>query len=165
MNAEQVKPSQAHGNADVLRAKADAANRKRNQRKAEQARQEQADRNQRKAEQARQEQADRIKREAEEQARQEREAEEERVRQEEEKMWSEVKKETKAEKKAYKQGKIRTRVDGIEFDSLAKAMAHIDPVLWGKESDYRTSCWIKINRALKKEGVCVYGGHKYELIK
>ena len=91
--------------------------------------------------------------------------EEERVRQEEEKMWSEVKKETKKEKGPVKQGKIKTKVDGIEFDSLAKSMAYIDPVLWGKENDYRTSCWIKINRQLKKEGICVYGGHKYELIK
>lgn len=143
MNTSKVKPSQAHGNEEVLRAKASEANRKRAQRKREQAWQE-----------------------AEERARQEREAEEARIREEEAKMWQEAQpkaEKPKAEKKAYKQGKIKTRVDGQEFDSLAKAMASIDPVLWGKENDYRTSCWIKINRALKKDGSVVYGGHTYEL--
>jgi hypothetical protein len=150
MNASKVKPSQAHGNEEVLRAKAAQANAKRAQRKREAAWQEAEER-------ARQE------REAEARARQE--AEETRVREEEAKMWQEAqpKAEPKAEKKAYKQGKIKTKVDGIEFDSLAKSMAYIDPILWGKENDYRTSCWIKINRALKKDGICVYGGHTYEL--
>ena len=37
MNASKVKPSQAHGNEEVLRAKAAEANRKRAQRKREQA--------------------------------------------------------------------------------------------------------------------------------
>lgn len=150
MNAAQAKPSQAHANPEIMRAKADAANRKRAQRKAEQAREDAR-------EQAR--------KEAEEQARQEREAEEQRIREEEQRMWEQAQAKPKAEKKAYKQGKIKTRVDGFEFDSLAKAMAYIDPVLWGKENDYRTSCWIKINRALKKDGSVVYGGHTYELIK
>lgn len=153
MNAAKVKPSQAHGNPEILRAKADAANRKREERVRQEAR-EQAKRET--EERARQERA---RQEAEEKAR--KEAEEQRIRDEEAKMWEQV--QPKAEKKAYKQGKIRTIVDGIEFDSLAKAMAHIDPVLWGKENDYRTSCWIKINRALKKDGQVVYGGHKYEL--
>jgi len=40
MNASKVKPSQAHGNEEVLRAKAAEANRKRNQRKREAAWQE-----------------------------------------------------------------------------------------------------------------------------
>lgn len=134
----KVKPSQVHQNTELLRQKAEESNRKRQERKIEQERLEQE--------------------------RRVREEEERRIREEEDKMWSEVKKDQpKAEKKSYKQGKIRTKVDGIEFDSLAKAMASIDPVLWGKENDYRTSCWIKINRALKKDGVCIYGGHNYEL--
>ena len=142
----RVKPSQVHQDPELLRQKAAESNRKRKER----VRQEE--------ERVRQEE-ERVRQE-EERVRQE----EERVRQEE-KMWSEVKKETKKEKGPIKQGKIKTRVDGIEFDSLAKSMAYIDPVLWGKENDYRTSCWIKINRQLKKDGVCVYGGHTYELIK
>ena len=151
MNASKIKPSMAHGNDEVLKAKAAEANRKRAQRKREQAWKEAEER-------ARQE------REAEERARQE--VEEARIREEEAKMWQEAQpkaEKPKTEKKAYKQGKIKTRVDGVEFDSLAKAMAYIDPVLWGKENDYRTSCWIKINRALKKDGSVVYGGHTYEL--
>lgn len=140
MNAAKIKPSQAINNEDILKAKAKISNINRAQRK--------------------------IKQEAEELARQEREAEEQRIREEEAKMWEEAqpKEKPKAEKKAYRQGKIRTKVDGQEFDSLAKAMAYIDPILWGKENDYRTSCWIKINRALKKDGSVVYGGHTYELI-
>ncbi len=146
MNAAKVKPSQAHGNEEVLRAKAAQANAKRAQRKREAAWQEAEERARQEAEEARK-------------------AEEARIREEEAKMWQEAKPkaEPKAEKKTYKQGKIKTRVDGIEFDSLAKSMAYIDPILWGKENDYRTSCWIKINRALKKDGICVYGGHTYEL--
>jgi sRNA-binding protein len=82
----------------------------------------------------------------------------------------EAQKETKKEpkKETPKSGnlgkKIKTSVDGVEFDSLAKSMAYIDPIQWGKENDYRTSCWIKINRTLKKDGVCIYNGHEYKLI-
>ena len=135
MNATKVKPSQT--TEEILKRKAQESNQRRNQRKRK-----------------------------EEEERLAREEEEKRVREEEEKMWSEVKKDQpKTEKKVYRQGKIKTRVDGVEFNSLAKSMAYIDPVLWGKENDYRTSCWIKINRQLKKDGICVYGGHTYELIK
>lgn len=155
MNAQaQARPSEAHANPEIMRAKSDEANRKRKERK------------ERKAQQSRDEaqaqaKADRDREEAEARAKAEQEA-----REQEEAMWSQYKKaeEPKAEKKAYKQGKIKTSVDGIEFDSLAKSMAYIDPILWGKENDYRTSCWIKINRALKKDGICVYGGHTYKLI-
>lgn len=129
-----AKPSDSINNEDILRAKAAASNKRRAQRRAQQERE------------------DRIK---EEQAR----------RDQEEQMCKEKEKSTKSKSdKKIKQGKIKTRVDGVEFDSLAKSMAHIDPILWGRENDYRTSCWIKINRALKRDGVCVYGGHTYELI-
>lgn len=143
----KVKPSQVHQDPELLRQMAAESNRKRQERKREQAREE-------------------ARKEAEELARQEREREEARIREEEAKMWESVqpKTESKSEKKVYRQGKIKTMVDGIEFDSLAKGMAYIDPILWGKENDYRTSHWIKINRALKKNGSVVYMGHEYKLI-
>jgi hypothetical protein len=72
--------------------------------------------------------------------------------------------ELKQDIKSLKQGKIRTMVDGIEFDSLAKAMAYVDPKMWGKENDYRTSHWIRINRALKRDGQVVYMGRLYTKI-
>jgi membrane protein involved in colicin uptake len=90
--------------------------------------------------------------------------EEARIRVEEEAMWASMSGSTKKEQavgKPQKQGKIRTSVDGKEFDSLARAMAFIDPKLWGKENDYRTSHWIRINRSLKRDGQVMYMGHLY----
>jgi len=143
-----AKPSDSINNEDILRAKAAASNKRRAQRKTQQEREDRI-----KEEKERRDQEERVRKEREEKER----------RDQEERMWKEQEKSSKSDKKI-KQGKIRTRVDGVEFDSLAKSMAHIDPILWGKENAYRTSCWIKINRALKRDGVCVYGGHTYELI-
>lgn len=129
----KVKPSIIHSNPELLILESKRSNERRKSRKLEQERLEQ----------------ERL--------------EQERIRLEEETMWSQVKKESKPEKKV-KQGKIKASVDGIEFDNLSACMAYIDPVLWGKRNDYRDSCWTKINRQLKKDGICIYGGHTYKLI-
>jgi len=166
-----AKPSAAHNDESILKAKAQAANQKRDARKAQRAREEQEARweaenkaaDEAKARRQAQEDA---RREADKKLREEAEA-----RAQEEAMWNEFKPQDKPKKeraKSTKSGssgtKIKTMVDGIEFDSLAKAMAFIDPKQWGKESDYRTSHWIRINRALKRDGKVVYMGHTYEKI-
>ena len=92
--------------------------------------------------------------------------EEARIKAEENRMWAmiEPKQERKSSTKSSSGTKIKTMVDGIEFDSLAKAMAYVNPKDWGKESDYRTSHWTRINRALKKDGQVNYQGRHYSKI-
>jgi hypothetical protein len=60
--------------------------------------------------------------------------------------------------------KMRTMVDGVMFNSLSEAMAHVDPKEWGKHNDYRASHWNRLNRMLKKGGAVEYRGHLYILI-
>ena len=153
----QSKPSDIHNDesGELLKKRAEAANRKRKERQEELKRKE----NIRQREEFRKAKAEQEAKEAAEEA--------ERVRKEqEEKMWREAakEKEKKEPNKSQFGKKIKTEVDGESFDSLAKAMAWIDPVLWGKENAYRTSCWIKINRALKRDGECEFQGHKYRMI-
>ena len=149
----RAKPSDIHNDesGELLKKRAEAANRKRRERQEELKRKE----NIRQREEFRKAKA--------EQEAKEREENEERVR----KAAEEAAKGTKEKKEPNKGSfgkKIKTEVDGESFDSLAKAMAWVDPVLWGKENAYRTSCWIKINRALKRDGECEFGGHKYRMI-
>jgi hypothetical protein len=162
-----AKPSDSINNEDVLRAKAQASNQKRKSRQAEQKREEQEKRweeENRMAEEAarRQAQAD-----AQREADQKLKEEEERIRREEEAMWASAEpKQEKSESKPRSSSgtKIKVTVDGQSFDNLSAAMAHVNPAQWLKRNDYRDSCWTKINRKLKKEGVCVYDGHTYKLI-
>ena len=93
--------------------------------------------------------------------------EEARIKTEENAMWAMIEpiQEPKQESKPRSSGtKIKVTVDDQSFDNLSAAMAHVNPAQWLKRNDYRDSCWTKINRKLKKEGVCVYGGHTYKLI-
>lgn len=43
--------------------------------------------------------------------------------------------------------------DGMQYTSLAAAM---EANGWGKESPMRTSHWVRINKALRKDGTCEY---------
>ena len=93
--------------------------------------------------------------------------EEARIKAEENIMWAmiEPKSESKQESKPRSSGtKIKVTVDDRSFDNLSAAMAHVNPAQWLKRNDYRDSCWTKINRALKRDGVCVYDGYTYKLI-
>lgn len=93
--------------------------------------------------------------------------EEARIKAEENMMWAmiEPKSEPKQESKPRSSGtKIKVTVDDQSFDNLSAAMAHVNPAQWLKRNDYRDSCWTKINRKLKKDGVCIYDGHTYKMI-
>ena len=93
--------------------------------------------------------------------------EEARIKAEENAMWAmiEPKQEPKQESKPRSSGtKIKVTVDDQPFDNLSAAMAHVNPAQWLKRNDYRDSCWTKINRKLKKDGVCEYDGHTYKMI-
>ena len=142
MNASKVKPSQAHGNEEVLRAKAAEANRKRAQRKREQAWEE-----------------------AEERARQE--AEEPKA--EEPKAEEPKAEEPKAEepRKDRKFGKvIKVRANGIEYATLTEFVITLPNCgkIDGKHSAYAISQWNKINGQLKKKGYYDYNGIIVEAI-
>ena len=180
----RAKPSDIHNDesGELLKKRAEAANRKRRERQEELKRKENIRQREEfrkaKAEQEakeREENEERVRKAAEEAAKKTKETKEAKEA-EEAKKTKETKeaKETKETKEAKEKKKepnksqlgkkIKTEVDGQSFDSLAKAMAWIDPVNWGKENAYRTSCWIKINRALKRDGECEFGGHKYRMI-
>lgn len=147
MNA---RPSQAHQDESILRAKADEANRKRKERQAKARYEEQ---------EARWEAENKAKDEAE--AR--RKESEERAKAEEAKA-----EEAKAEEP--KKGspnlgkKIKVICDGVEYISLNAALRGTGEPLWADETDYRRSCWTKINRELKKSGHSIHSGHEFSMI-
>ena len=159
-----AKPSDSINNEEVLRAKAQASNQKRKERQTQQKRDEQEKRWEEENKMAeevarRQAQAD-AQREADQKLK-----DEEHIRREEEMMWNDAK--PKHEKKSTKSSsgsKIKVTVDDQPFDNLSAAMAHVNPAQWLKRNDYRDSCWTKINRKLKKDGVCEYDGHTYKMI-
>ena len=163
-----AKPSDSINNEEVLRAKAQASNQKRKARQAQQKREEQEKRWEEENKMAEEAARSQARADAQREADQKLKDEEERIKAEEEAMWNTA--QPKQEKKSSTKStgssgtKIKTMVDGIEFDSLAKAMAYVNPKDWGKESDYRTSHWTKINRVLKKDGQVNYQGHHYTKI-
>lgn len=141
-----AKPSQAHNNADVLRAKADEANRKRKERQAQAKREEQE-----------------ARWEAENKAKDEAEAR--RKAQEQAKPEPEVNPEPEVKKDSANLGKkIKVVCDGVEYPTLNAALRGTGEPLWANETDYRRSCWTKINRELKKNGTSVHSGHTFSMI-
>lgn len=137
MTASKVKPSQAHGSEDVLRAKAAEANRKRAQRKREQ---------------AWEEAEERARQETEEPKAEEPKAEEPKVEE---------------PRKDRKFGKvIKVRANGIEYATLTEFVLTLPNCgkVDGKHSAYAISQWNKINGQLKKKGHCEINGIIIEAI-
>jgi len=60
--------------------------------------------------------------------------------------------------------RIKVLMDGIGFESLNAALRSAEPELWKDESDYRRSCWTRINRNLKKKGIFKELNHTFILI-
>lgn len=144
MNASNVRPSES--TEEIVRMKAQEANRKRRERKAKL------------------EEKERYERECEERAARVKAAAEERKRQEEAKKEQPRPEKEKSEGKTIKQGKIGVMCDGIEYPSINAALRGTGNEKWQEESDYRRSCWTKINRELKKNGESYHSGHKFSMI-
>jgi len=135
-----AKPSDSIGNEDILRAKAEEANRKRQQRKC--------------------------KRQMEDAMNPEPEVKPEPEVRPEPEVKPEPEPEVKPEPdRAFGLGKkIKVRVNGVDYDSINAALRGTGNQLWANETDYRRSCWTKINRELKKNGKSTHSGFDFELV-
>lgn len=73
------------------------------------------------------------------------------------------KKEAPKKPKSFSNKPIKVVCDGIGYESINAALRGAEPEDWGQETDYRRSCWTKINRNLKKHGSFEIRGHIFEL--
>jgi len=87
------------------------------------------------------------------------------VKDEEKKIWAQREKEEKeGAPKKNRKGTMKILADGIEFPSLNAALRGMEPIKWANESNYRKSCWTRINRNLKKFGSFSELEHNFSLI-